>query len=413
MPIRILHCADLHLDSPLHGGRLPDSFPRDRLAQAPRRAFEELVRKAIARKTHLVLVAGDLFDDSDNDARTVLWLRDRFRELEQAGIRVAAVHGNHDFDALGANFVRWPGNVRVFGRDRAETWTFDVDGRTVAVHGRSFPTRHVAENLVPGFPAAIPGALNIGLLHTSLSGTSGHDPYAPCSLADLEAKGYGYWALGHVHKRQTWRTRDGWAAYSGNLQGRDPGETGAKGFLWVEATDSVAEPAFEASDVLRWSDIEVDVSGAATFDDLEERLHACPELAGHTSVEEIVRVGLVGSCALDAALRRKPVDRDSLVESVLASRGRHLESVRVRTRSTRAPEELRALGDLRAAVLQSVEELKGDAATTVAEWESARREIEYHLGAEWTSPATRDSTLSDAVWDDILAQALANLEEGV
>lgn len=413
MPIRILHCADLHLDSPLHGGRLPDSLPRDRLAQAPRQAFEELVRKAIARKAHLVLVAGDLFDDSDNDARTVLWLRDRFRELEQAGTRVAVVHGNHDFDALGANFVRWPQNVKVFGRDRAETWTFDIEGRTVAVHGRSFPSRHVAENLVPGYPAAVPGALNIGLLHTSLAGTTGHDPYAPCSLPELEAKGYGYWALGHVHKRQTWRTRDGWAAYSGNLQGRDPGETGAKGFLWIEATDSVSEPVFEACDRLRWNQIELDISGAATFDELEERLLACPELAGHPSVEEIVRVRLVGSCALDLALRRKPQDRDGLVENGLSARGRHLESVRVLTRSARTSDELRALDDLRAAVLQAVEELKGDAATTEAEWESARREIDYHLGAEWTSPDTRDATLSDEAWDDILAQALANLEEGV
>ena len=28
----------------------------------------------------------------------------------------------------------------------------------------------------------------------------GHDTYAPCSLKDLQDKGYDYWALGHIHQ---------------------------------------------------------------------------------------------------------------------------------------------------------------------------------------------------------------------
>lgn len=410
MPIRIIHCADLHLDSPLHGGKLPESFPRDLLSQAPRLAFEDLVRRAIADAVDLVLVAGDLFDDSDNDARTVLWLRDRFRELERAGVRVAIVHGNHDFDALGANFVRWPENVHVFPGDRASTWSFAKDGRTVAVHGRSFPSRHVAENLVPGFPAAVPGAFNIGLLHTSLAGTSGHDPYAPCSLSDLEAKSYGYWALGHVHARQTWKTRDGWAAYPGNLQGRDPGETGAKGFLRLDVTDSVSEPEFQPCDRLRWDAIEADVAGVASFDELDSRLRAHPALSSHAPLPEIVRVRLVGACALDAALRRRVPERDALLASILEPRGRHLESARVHTRPARDPDEMRAMDDLRAAVLQAIEELKGDSAASGTAWSEAKEEIAYHLG-EWATPSLLDAPLTDDVWEEVAAQALASLEE--
>jgi DNA repair exonuclease SbcCD nuclease subunit len=37
--------------------------------------------------------------------------------------------------------------------------------------------------------------------HTSLGGATGHDPYSPCSVADLQATGFEYWALGHIHKR--------------------------------------------------------------------------------------------------------------------------------------------------------------------------------------------------------------------
>ena len=66
---------------------------------------------------------------------------------------------------------------------------------------RVFPAGTFLENLVPSYPKAAPGWFNIGLLHTSATGYEGHDRYAPCTLDDLRAKQYDYWALGHIHKR--------------------------------------------------------------------------------------------------------------------------------------------------------------------------------------------------------------------
>ena len=40
----------------------------------------------------------------------------------------------------------------------------------------------------------------VGLVHCQVHGYEGeHDRYAPCIAADLAGRGYGYWALGHVH----------------------------------------------------------------------------------------------------------------------------------------------------------------------------------------------------------------------
>ena len=65
----------------------------------------------------------------------------------------------------------------------------------------SFAQPHAPESLLPRYGAPVEGAVNIGIMHTSLAGAAGHDLYAPCSVADLHGAGFDYWALGHVHKR--------------------------------------------------------------------------------------------------------------------------------------------------------------------------------------------------------------------
>ena len=110
--------------------------------------------------------------------------------------------------------------------DRPETVSFPE--LALSVHGQSFRTRDVLDNLVPAYPPPVAGHLNVGLLHTALTGRPGHASYAPCTVEQLAAHGYDYWALGHVHERCE-VSRDPWIVFPGNIQGRHSRETGAKG----------------------------------------------------------------------------------------------------------------------------------------------------------------------------------------
>ena len=124
--------------------------------------------------------------------------------------------------------LRLPGNVRVLNDARPETVRLDDLG--VAIHGQSFARAAVTENLAAGYPDAVPGWVNIGLLHTGLTGLEGHERYAPCTIEDLRARGYDYWALGHIHTRRA-HCDDPPVVFPGNPQGRHIRESGEKGCL--------------------------------------------------------------------------------------------------------------------------------------------------------------------------------------
>src|SRR5206468_398882 len=104
-------------------------------------------------------------------------------------------------------------------------------------------------------------ALNVGVLHTNATGDARqHAAYAPCTVKELQAHGYAYWALGHVHGRAV-LAEDPYVAYPGNTQGRSVRETGAKGCLVIDADGArvVGPPRFVATDVMRYAVVEIAV----------------------------------------------------------------------------------------------------------------------------------------------------------
>jgi exonuclease SbcD len=270
MPITFLHAADIHLDSPLKGLQRYERAPVDRIRGATRRAFERMIRLAIDRRVDFVLIAGDLYDGDWRDYNTGLHLVQELNRLRDADIPVLVIAGNHDAANKMTRGLRLPGNVRVLGADRPETVRLDDLG--VAIHGQSFAREAVTDNLAARYPDALPGWVNIGLLHTGLTGLEGHERYAPCGSDDLRGRGYDYWALGHIHTRGA--PCDGLpVAFPGNPQGRHIRETGEKGCLLVTVgAGGGVEQSFERLDVVRWERCRVDAGDVDGEADLLDRV---------------------------------------------------------------------------------------------------------------------------------------------
>ena len=295
--MRFIHASDLHIDSPLRGLDRYDGAPVERLRTATRSAFERLIDTALAERVDFVLFAGDIYDCDWQDFHTGLFFRGQLVRLERAGIRVFIVQGNHDAQGVISKQLVLPPNVTVFSSRTAQT--VRLDELSAAIHGRSFPEREVNEDLVPAYPAPVPGYFNIGMLHTSLTGRAGHDTYAPTDLPTLVIKGYDYWALGHVHAREVLSEQPR-IVFPGNLQGRHAKETGAKGCELVTVEGGRIEAEFVVLDVVRWSQVAVPLTGVDRLEALSEVFHHAlePLLTGATDRLHAVRVTLTGSTAL-------------------------------------------------------------------------------------------------------------------
>lgn len=263
---KFIHAADIHLDSPLRGLERYEGAPVQRIRDASRIALENLVELAIAEKVAFVLIAGDLYDGDWREFRTGLHFVQQATKLRNAGIQVYMIAGNHDAANRMTKSLKLPDNVTFFKSKVAHSVI--LESVNVAIHGQSFATVAVTEDLSLSYPAAIPGSFNIGLLHTCGNGREGHERYAPCSIEGLKLKGYDYWALGHVHTRETLSEKP-YVAFSGNIQGRHVRESGPKGCLLVTVDDTQAFGVqFRPLDVVRWDVATIDVSSAVSVDDV-------------------------------------------------------------------------------------------------------------------------------------------------
>lgn len=271
MTFKFMHAADIHLDSPLKGLERYAGAPTAEVRGATRQAFVRLVDDCIAQGVAFLLLVGDLFDGTWKDYNTGLFFNAQMARLKQRDIRVYVVRGNHDAASTMTKALRYPENVRELSHTKPETVRLAELG--VAIHGQSYGTGEVPHDLSQKYPAPDPGVFNIGMLHTSADGSATeHKVYAPCNVQTLVDKGYDYWALGHVHRRQVLRS-DPYVVFPGNLQGRHIRETGPKGASLVTVANGKVTVEARHHDVMRWHLREVSVADARSASAAVERVH--------------------------------------------------------------------------------------------------------------------------------------------
>ena len=317
MPFRFIHTADIHLDSPLKSLALRNAELARLIGGATRAAFSQMIDLACEEAVDAVLIAGDLYDGAQTSMKTAVFLAHELKRLDAAGIRTFLIRGNHDAASRITNELTLPDSVTTFTA-RAETVTLTPDAPfEVAVHGVSFRQPQAPDSLLDKFKAPVAGAVNIAMLHTSLGGAPGHDPYAPCQPAELDAMGFDYWALGHIHQRSVQGTSSK-IVMPGIPQGRDIGEAGEKSVSLVTVADDRSITIEERTVALaRFERVAVDLSGVEDWPQMVSRLETALR-AARAALDcrhLVARLELGGQTPLSWRLRR---DADRLASEAEA-----------------------------------------------------------------------------------------------
>ena len=307
---RFVHTADIHLDSPLRSLALKDPEIAELIGNATRQAFERTVTLCLEERVDALMIAGDLFDGDLKSMKSAIFFGAQMHRLAAAEIRVFIIRGNHDAESRLTKQLSLPANVHLFS-GRAEA--VRIDEKEVAVHGISFAEPKAPESLLPKFKAPLPGLINIGMLHTSLSGAEGHDTYSPCHLNDLFAQGYDYWALGHIHKRQVFQEDRCHVVMPGIPQGRHIGEAGPKSVtLATIDTQGQIDLSEEITAVAEFARASLDVTAMTDWTEVLDGLEGALKEARAAARAEhlVVRLELSGDTPLAGRLRR---DGDQLL----------------------------------------------------------------------------------------------------
>lgn len=276
----VIHCADIHLDSPLKTS-LSERQANERNAEIIH-TFVRLTAYAQQNAVQAVIIAGDLFDGERIKRRTVDEVLEAIKQTPE--VDYLYLPGNHD-NATHAFFGRkLPQNLKFF----TKKWT-TFDYTDAAISGIEM-TEQNANTLYESIPH-IEGKANIVVLHGQVGTSSGIDQV---NLKLLQDKGIDYLALGHIHS-YTMERLDARASYcySGCLEGRGFDECGEKGFVILEALRGHISSSFVPFSYRKLHRVEVDISGLSENVEILRRMDQTAAGISENDMVEFILSGKV------------------------------------------------------------------------------------------------------------------------
>ena len=286
--MRILHAADLHLDSAF--AALSPEKARQRRRES-REILQSLSALAKKESVDLVLLSGDLFDGERVFPETIELLK---TSLEQMKCPVCIAPGNHDPFLPSCPYAQetWPKNVYIFRSEKLTAVSIERLG--CVVHGAAFVDYHRYSQALSGFSASQDGKIHLLCLHGAVNEPD--SAYGPITKQQLADCGCSYAALGHIHRYSgvqmegscTW-------VYPGCPEGRGFDETDEKGAVIAEVSHGQVEVRFVPLCRRQYRILRVDVTDSTPAEALERVLPP-------TASEDIYRViftGEVGERGID------------------------------------------------------------------------------------------------------------------
>lgn len=262
--MKLIHCADLHLDSKMTAN-LDKEKAKERKGELLH-TFERMVAYATRHEIEMILIAGDMFDTKNISATVRNTVLAQF--VNHPDITFFYLKGNHDNDNFLSGLEHIPDNLKMFGPE----WTVYNMG-SINISGIELSK----ENSGAAYTSLVLEAnkINIVMLHGQEAESAAKDKAEVINLKALRNRGIDYLALGHVHayKREQLDGR-GIFCYPGCLEGRGFDECGEHGFVVLdidEAKKTITDTFVPFAERKLYT-VEVDVSGALSSVEMAEKI---------------------------------------------------------------------------------------------------------------------------------------------
>jgi len=314
--LRFIHTSDLHLDSPFKGLSSWNKDLAARLKDAAFESFRRIIDICIEQQADFLIIAGDIFESDNKSLTAQLKFTAELKRLSDRGISSYIVCGNHDPVKSWLDVIRLPENAYRFGASEVEHFTYKKDSRAVAdIYGISYGDKAVKENLALKYRLkGNSGRFSVAVLHGTVGLAGPHENYAPFKVSDVKSRGFDYWALGHIHKRMVINEKDPVILYPGNPQGRDFGETGAKGCTLVEVDrNNRITTSFIPVQLIRFEEVAIALGEEDRTDSLADKIQKARQNIedNDDNVSCVLRINITGRTPLHSYLN-KPGETEQL-----------------------------------------------------------------------------------------------------
>ncbi len=259
--MKIIHCADLHLDSKIE--TLPTSKTKIRREETLR-SFERMVDFAVGNNVTAVIISGDMFDTARITVKTKARVLNAFKKAES--VDFLYLSGNHDDDNFITSLEELPNNLKLF----SDRWTSYSYGNVV-ISGVKFTAHNVS--VIYDTLSLNENDVNIVALHGQMVGYNSNEKAEVISLPKLKNKNVDYLALGHIHSYSKGVLDErGEYAYCGCLDGRGFDETGEKGFVLLNVLNDKVLSEFIPFSSRIFREVEFDVSNFTDWYDVKDQI---------------------------------------------------------------------------------------------------------------------------------------------
>lgn len=297
--MRIIHTADLHLDSKMTANLSKEKAKMRKTELL--NTFVRMVEYAAKNDVEAILIAGDLFDTKVISATALNVVKNEI--TSHPDIDFYYIKGNHDkngfYDEAGETV---PENLKLFN----DEWTcYELsESKRVKLYGIELTegnSARVQEAFSPD-----PYDINIVMMHGQESEAVLKDKAEIINLKLFKNKGINYLALGHIHEYKCEPLDgEGKYCYCGCLEGRGFDECGDHGFvlLTVDEEKGTVTDEFVSFASRRLYEVDVDITGLSTTPEILAKTESELSNCGATD-RDLVKIVLKGS--VDVECEKEP-----------------------------------------------------------------------------------------------------------